>query len=41
VDKWIARGKGIAFEGTRAYVDSVLELRDVYGRAYSRELGLD
>jgi soluble lytic murein transglycosylase len=41
VDEWIAQGKGIAFEETRGYVDSVLELRDVYARAYGSELGLD
>jgi soluble lytic murein transglycosylase len=41
VDEWIAQGKGIAFEETRGYVDSVLELRDVYAHAYADELGLD
>jgi soluble lytic murein transglycosylase len=41
VDGWVAAGKGIAFEETRAYVDAVLELKGVYARAYASELGLD
>jgi soluble lytic murein transglycosylase len=39
VDSWLAEGKGIEFPETREYVDSVLELRDVYARAYADELG--
>ena len=38
VDEWVAQGKGIAFPETREYVDAVLELRDVYERAYGDEL---
>ncbi|MCC6223305.1 MAG: lytic transglycosylase domain-containing protein [Thermoleophilia bacterium] len=34
VDGWLARGQGIAFAETRAYVDDVLELRERYRRAY-------
>jgi hypothetical protein len=41
VDEWIAEGSGIQFPETRQYVDEVLELRDVYARAYGDELGLD
>ena len=37
MDGWLAEGEGIAFAETREYVDDVLELRDVYRRAY----GLD
>jgi soluble lytic murein transglycosylase len=40
VDDWLAADKGIAFEETREYVDDVLELRDVYARAYRDELNL-
>ena len=40
VDGWLAAGKDIAFAETREYVDSVLALRDVYARAYARELRL-
>ncbi len=40
VDEWLADGKGIAFAETREYVDDVLELRDVYRRAYGNELGV-
>jgi soluble lytic murein transglycosylase len=40
VDSWIAEGKGIQFPETRHYVDTVLELRDIYARAYEHELGL-
>jgi soluble lytic murein transglycosylase len=41
VDRWIAEGGEIQFPETRQYVDEVLELRDVYARAYGDELGLD
>ncbi len=40
VDRWRARGVGIQFPETRAYVDDVLRLTPVYRRAYARELGL-
>ena len=40
VDEWLANGEGIVFPETRAYVDKVVSLRDVYARAYERELGL-
>lgn len=40
VDEWVAAGSGIAFPETRQYVADVLELRDVYARAYPEELGL-
>ncbi len=41
VDRWIEEGGEIQFPETRQYVDEVLELRDVYARAYGDELGLD
>jgi soluble lytic murein transglycosylase len=41
VDEWIAAGSGIGFAETRQYVSEVLELRDVYARAYADELGLE
>ncbi len=40
VDEWLAADEGIAFPETREYVDDVLELRDVYARAYADELGI-
>jgi soluble lytic murein transglycosylase len=40
VDEWRAEGKGIAFAETRAYVDKVEHLEDIYRRAYADELGL-
>ena len=40
VDDWLAAGSGIQFPETRQYVAEVLELRDVYARAYSEELGV-
>ena len=40
VDEWLAGDGRIRFAETRHYVDEVLELRDVYARAYSDELGL-
>ena len=39
VDAWVAGGGGIAFAETREYVDRVLAARDIYARAYGRELG--
>jgi soluble lytic murein transglycosylase len=41
VDKWIAEDEGIAFPETEEYVEDVLELRDIYARAYSDELNPD
>jgi peptidoglycan lytic transglycosylase len=41
VDSWRARGVGIQFAETRAYVSRVRELKEVYARAYASELGLD
>ena len=38
VDEWLAKDEGIAFPETREYVYDVLELRDVYRRAYGDEL---
>jgi soluble lytic murein transglycosylase len=40
VDEWLAADGGIRFPETRQYVDEVLELRDVYARAYGDELGI-
>lgn len=40
VDEWQAAGDGIVFPETRQYVDEVLELEDVYRRAYADELGV-
>jgi peptidoglycan lytic transglycosylase len=39
VDGWIAAGKGIDFPETREYVDSVLDLREIYRDAYAEQLG--
>jgi soluble lytic murein transglycosylase len=41
VDGWLARDAGIEFPETREYVDEVLEIRDIYARAYEDELRLD
>jgi soluble lytic murein transglycosylase len=40
VDRWRRAGAGIAYPETRAYVDEVVRMRDVYADAYARELGL-
>jgi soluble lytic murein transglycosylase len=40
VDEWLAADGEIAFAETRQYVDEIVELRDVYARAYGDELGL-
>ena len=40
VDRWRAQGEGIQFSETRAYVDKVERLKDIYRRAYAKELGL-
>jgi soluble lytic murein transglycosylase len=34
VDRWRASGSGIQFAETRAYVERVEELKDIYRRAY-------
>jgi soluble lytic murein transglycosylase len=39
VDAWIAAGEGIEFSETRKYVDSVLDLREIYRDAYAEQLG--
>jgi len=39
VDGWRAAGEGIQFAETRAYVDKVERLKDIYRRAYAAELG--
>jgi soluble lytic murein transglycosylase len=39
VDRWRARGEGVQFPETRAYVDKVERLKDIYRRAYASELG--
>jgi soluble lytic murein transglycosylase len=41
VDRWIEEGGEIQFPETEQYVEEVVELRDVYARAYAEELGLD
>jgi soluble lytic murein transglycosylase len=40
VDTWRAEGKGVQFPETRAYVEEVERLKDIYRRTYPRELGL-
>ena len=40
VDRWRQSGTEIQFAETRAYVDRVEELKDVYRDAYAAELGL-
>jgi soluble lytic murein transglycosylase len=39
VDRWRRDGRGIQFSETRAYVDRVEELKEIYRRAYGDELG--
>jgi soluble lytic murein transglycosylase len=39
VDSWIAQHEGIQFSETRAYVDKVESLKEIYRRAYASELG--
>ncbi|TMJ95798.1 MAG: lytic transglycosylase domain-containing protein [Actinobacteria bacterium] len=39
VDDWLAAGKGIQFPETEQYVADVLHLRDIYAKAYGKELG--
>ncbi len=38
VDEWLAADRGIVFPETREYVHDVLELREIYARAYGDEL---
>ncbi len=40
VDRWRAAHEGIQFPETRAYVDRVERLKDVYRRAYGKQLGV-
>jgi len=40
VDRWLAAHEGIQFAETRAYVDRVERLKEIYRRAYASELGL-
>ena len=40
VDRWREDGVGIQFAETRHYVDRIQELKEIYARAYSSELGL-
>jgi len=40
VDRWQASGGGIRFPETQQYVDDVLHLRDLYAKAYGKELNL-
>ena len=40
VDRWRAAGEDVQFAETRAYVDRVERLKDIYRRAYSSQLGL-
>ena len=39
VDRWQRAGHGIQFAETRAYVERVGELKEIYRRAYGDELG--
>ncbi len=39
VDRWLDRGQGIAFAETRHYVDRVEQLKEIYRKAYGRQLG--
>ncbi len=38
VDRWIRAGRGIAFAETRAYVDRVEQLKEIYRNAYGDDL---
>jgi soluble lytic murein transglycosylase len=38
VDRWRRDGRGIAFAETRAYVDRVEDLKEIYRRAYGADL---
>ena len=39
VDAWRSKGEDVQFPETRAYVDRVERLKDIYRRAYGKELG--
>ena len=39
VDRWLAGGEGIRFSETRAYVDSVEELKGIYRDIWGSQLG--
>ncbi len=39
VDRWQAAHEGIQFPDTRAYVDKVERLKDIYRRTYPKQLG--
>lgn len=41
VDRWLARHVDVQFPETRAYVERVERLKEIYRRAYASELGLD
>jgi soluble lytic murein transglycosylase len=40
VDRWRAAHEDVQFAETRAYIDRVERLKDIYRRAYASELGL-
>jgi len=40
VDRWRARGQGIQFAETKAYVERVEDLTAIYRKAWGKELGL-
>ena len=40
VDRWRAENEPVQFPETRAYVSRVERLKDIYRRAYGRQLGL-
>lgn len=40
VDRWRRAGVGVEFPETRAYVDEVVRMRNVYADAYTQELSL-
>jgi soluble lytic murein transglycosylase len=41
VDEWRRKGEPVQFPETRAYVSRVEKLKDIYRRAYGKELGID
>jgi len=40
VDRWLAKREQVQFPETRAYVDRVERLKDIYRRTYASQLGL-
>jgi soluble lytic murein transglycosylase len=40
VDRWRAAGEDVQFPETRAYIERVERLKDIYRRAYPSQLGL-